>query len=83
MDKKNNTNVKDEQTLVPLLHDLGKITDLESAKTKAVEFLNSCRFNEEKVAKLKMAVNETTNLKKLNLLCWNTLLSGEGSAVVK
>lgn len=73
----------DEATLAPMLQTMSKITDLDALKTAAGEFLNKCRFAGDKVAQHKRAIQEFTCPKKIQMFCWNVLLSGEGKKVLK
>lgn len=73
----------DEATLVPMLKQMDKVRDVPTLLQMAGDFLKSCRFAPEKVEGLQRDIQTKTDVKSIQLFCWNVLLSGQGHQVLK
>lgn len=80
---KDTTQQVDEGALVPLLKKMDGTKCLDSLKQQANHFLDQCRFAGDKITAAKRDLNEMTDAKRIQLFCWNVLLSGQGQAVLK
>ena len=61
---------------------LAVTSDVEQARVIAHEFLDNCAMPKSVAAK-RRELDGMTSLVKINNLCYNTMLSGEGLAVAK
>lgn len=80
---KADTHVLDEGNLVPLLKQMDRVTDVETLKQMADSFLQQCRFAADKVASCRRDLAAMTSAKRIQLFCWNVLLSGQGHSVIR
>lgn len=81
--RKSTTSQVDETQLAPMLNSMAQIRDLATLREKADEFLTQCRFAGDKIVAHKRKLQELTNVKQIQQLCWNVLLSGEGQKVIR
>ena len=80
---KDDTQVVDEATLVPLLKQMDRVRDVPQLILMADAFLEKCRFAADKIASLRREMKNKSDAKSIQLFCWNVLLSGQGQAVIK
>lgn len=80
---KDDTQVVDEATLVPLLKQMDRVRDVPQLILMADTFLEKCRFAADKIASLRREMKNKSDAKSIQLFCWNVLLSGQGQAVIK
>ena len=80
---KDDTQVVDQATLVPMLKSMDRVRDIPQLILMADTFLENCRFAADKVATLRREIKNKTDAKSIQLFCWNVLLSGQGQAVIK
>lgn len=73
---------KDSEVLTKLLDNLKTIDSLETARAVGKDFIDSLR-GKEQVQKLYRKLDSCTTVQKVQALCYNTLLSGEGMATAR